>query len=54
MKDKPLKAILAADHFMEYNGIKIKWFIGDWNFDNRYWVAWGKCRGSALSACSKI
>lgn len=44
---KPTSQILPTDHITEYNGQKVKWFIGDTDFNNGLWQAWGSCNGHA-------
>lgn len=40
---KPEELILPEDHIIVYNGVKVHWFIGDWNDTGKYWEAWGSC-----------
>ena len=31
----------------KYNGVTVKWFIGDWNTRVNTWEAWGSVEGKA-------
>ncbi len=44
--NKPISYVLPEDHYMEYNGIRVHWFIGDLN-SKSCWEAWGSCLGKA-------
>jgi hypothetical protein len=44
---KPAETMLLSDQYMTYNGVRIHWFIGDFNDTRGYWEAWGSCNDMA-------
>lgn len=50
---KPTTQKLPTDHYTEYNGQKVHWFIGDFDADNDHWQAWGSCNGHAYQLFAK-
>ena len=47
------KCLLPLDHYITYNGVKVHWFIGDFNFTGQYWEAWGSCNNRAYQMAAK-
>lgn len=44
---KPSEIVLPEGQYMEYNGVRVHWFIGDFNDRAGFWEAWGSCYDSA-------
>lgn len=43
---------LPYNYITIHGGIVVKWFIGDYDYKNKHWQAWGSCLGMAYQLAS--